>query len=155
MKAQEDSRPALCWTFLSAGVRLCLLLGYHRREVLEVDPPQLADSKRRLFWLFYMMDKILSLSLGRVSNFPDYDIDALMFTVSEDPECRSWDEMYVVCIELAKIMGKIYDELYSTNGRKKPPELKSRTVEELASSLTNCHGRFKKAGRSPQNCNSV
>jgi hypothetical protein len=145
MKAKEDSRPSLCWTLLSAGARLCLLLGYHRREVLESDAPGLAESKRRTFWMLYMMDKIFSLSLGRASNFPEYDIDAIMFTASEIPEHRPWDLVYIGTTQLARIMGQVYDEVYSTRARLRSPEMMSQTVEDLASSLFHWHCEFKKA----------
>jgi hypothetical protein len=144
MKAQEDARPALCWTLLSAGARLCLLLGYHRKDVLESDTSELADCKRRAFWMMYMMDKIFSLSLGRVSNFPDYDIDAVMFTASKIPEHRPWDIVYIGSIKLAQIMGQVYDEVYSTRARQKSPDMKSRTIEDLASTLSHWHYEFKK-----------
>ena len=144
MKAQEDSRPALCWTFLSAGARLSLLLGYHRRDVLESDPPAVAESKRRVFWMLYMTDKILSLNLGRVSNFSDHDIDTPMFTISEIPEHRPWDDMFARCVLLSQIIGRIYDEVYSAKARLKSPEMKVRMVEELASSLYHWYHEFKK-----------
>ncbi|EHL00885.1 hypothetical protein M7I_3278 [Glarea lozoyensis 74030] len=97
---------------------------------------------------------LLSWPIQR-GGFFDYDIDALMFTASESSEHRAWDEMYIGCVELAKIMGKIYDEMYSANARKKSPESKSRTVEELASNMSNWHCKFKKAGRSSHPCDSV
>jgi hypothetical protein len=149
MKAQEDARPALCWTLLSAGARLCLLLGYHRKDVLDSDTPELADRKRRAFWMIYMMDKIFSLSLGRVSNFPDYDIDAVIFTASKIREHRPWDIVYIGTIRLGQILGQVYDEVYSTKARRKSPEMKSRTIEDLSSTLSHWHHEFKKVNFCP------
>jgi len=90
MKAQSDARPALCWTLVSTGARLCQSLGYHRESSVSLDSPPLADAKRHVFWMLYMIDKIMSLNLGRASSFPDYDIDVEIFALNQDLRFCAW-----------------------------------------------------------------
>jgi hypothetical protein len=143
MKAQEESRPSLCWTFVSAGARLCQILGYHREAVVARDPPMLAEVKRHAFWMLYMMDKTMSLNLGRISCFPDYDIDVNMFSESLDTRFRPWDQAFLAFIEFSKLQGRIYDQLYSSGAQQQQPEARSRTVEELCSKFSAWHVKFK------------
>jgi hypothetical protein len=143
MKAQEESRPSLCWTFVAAAARLCQILGYHRETVVARDPPMLAEVKRHAFWMLYMMDKTLSLNLGRISCFPDYDIDVRLFAESLDPRFRPWDQAFLAFIEFSKLQGKIYDQLYSSGAQKQSPETRSKAVEELSSMFSIWHAKFK------------
>jgi hypothetical protein len=144
MKAQEESRPSLCWTFVSAGARLCQTLGYHREAVVSQDPPRLAEAKRHAFWMLYMIDKTLSLNLGRPSCFPDYDIDVGIFTPNADPRFRPWDHAFIAFIEFSKLQGRIYDDLYSSRAQRGSPEKRSEVVEELSKEFYKWHLEFKK-----------
>ncbi len=143
MKAQQDSRPYLCWTFVSAGARLCQILGYHRQMVIARDPPKLAEMKRQFFWMLYMMDKALSLNLGRTSCFPDYDIDVDLCTPSTNPKFRPWDQAMVAFVEFSRLQGCMYDDLYSAKARRQQPEVRSRAIEELSSRFSSWHKSFK------------
>lgn len=142
MRAQEQSRPSLCWTLVAAGARLCLILGYHRKEVLAGDPQ--AETKRHTFWVLYMMDKTQTLNLGRVSIFPDHDIDAEMFTPNQTPGYLPWDLVWIQLIEISRVMGRIYDELYSVRAQHTQPDTKSEMIERLYVALSNSLVNIKK-----------
>jgi Fungal specific transcription factor domain len=144
MKAQADARPTLCWTLVSTGARLCQSLGYHREAEVARGSPELADSKRHVFWMLYMIDKIMSLNLGRASSFPDYDIDVEIFAINRDTRFCAWDQVLIAFIELCKLQGQMYDELYSARARRQLPEIRSRIIEERASSLFAWHLGLKK-----------
>jgi hypothetical protein len=144
MKAQSDARPALCWTLVSTGACLCQSLGYHREASVALDPPPLADAKRHVFWMLYMIDKIMSLNLGRASSFPDYDIDVEIFALNQDLRFCAWDKVLVAFIELCRLQGQIYDELYSARARRELPEVRARIIEQRASSLFAWHVGLKK-----------
>jgi hypothetical protein len=144
MKAQSDARPALCWTLVSTGARLCQSLGYHRESSVSLDPPPLADAKRHVFWMLYMIDKIMSLNLGRASSFPDYDIDVEIFALNQDLRFCAWDKLLVAFIELCRLQGQMYDELYSARARRELPEARARIIEQRASSLLAWHVGLKK-----------
>lgn len=144
MKAQADARPALCWTIVSTGARLCQSLGYHREAEVARGPPELADAKRHVFWMLYMIDKIMSLNLGRASSFPHYDIDVEIFVLNRDLSFCAWDKVLVAFIELCKLQGQMYDELYSARARRQSPEIRSRIIDERASSLFAWHVGLKR-----------
>ncbi|KAL2072672.1 hypothetical protein VTL71DRAFT_12015 [Oculimacula yallundae] len=118
LKAQEDSRPALCWAFVSTAARLCQTLGYHREAVVSRDPPKLAEAKRQVFWMLYMIDKTLSLNLGHTSNFPSHDIDVNMYSPSDDLKTAPWNRVMIAFAEFSKLQGRLYDELYSVRARR-------------------------------------
>jgi hypothetical protein len=144
MKAPADARPALCWTLVSTGARLCQSLGYHRESEVSRSPPDLANAKRHVFWMLYMIDKIMSLNLGRAPSFPDYDIDVEAFTLNQDQRFCAWDKVLVAFVELCKLQGQIYDELYSARARRQLPEIRSKIIEERASSLSAWYVGLKK-----------
>lgn len=143
MKAQEESRPSLCWTLVSAGARLCQTLGYHREAVVAQDLPRLAESKRHAFWMLYMIDKTLSLNLGRPSSFPDNDIDVKLFSPGPDSRFRPWDHAFLAFIEFSKLQGRIYDELYSSQAQKALPETRTQVVQTLSKDFFSWHTDFK------------
>lgn len=144
MKAQEESRPSLCWTFVAAGARLCQTLGYHRESVLSRDILHVAEAKRHAFWMLYMIDKTLSLNLGRPSCFPDHDIDVNLFSPTNNSRFRPWDHAFLAFIEFSRLQGKIYDSLYSATAQGHSPERRSTAVKELASKFFTWHLEFKK-----------
>ncbi|KAI4726306.1 hypothetical protein E4T49_05947 [Aureobasidium sp. EXF-10728] len=135
IKAQEECKLSLSWTFLSAAATMCHTLGFHRRSSLVHEARETADVKRHLFWQLYMMDKNLSLNLGRGSNFPDSDIDAEFYTPSSNPAQRPWDLMSLDTILFAKLQGQVYDKLYSASAMSSSLEERSRVVDELSSQV--------------------
>ncbi|KAK2800055.1 hypothetical protein FQN51_006294 [Onygenales sp. PD_10] len=135
IKAQEESNLPLCWTYLSIAFNMCQSMGYHRNSVLNIDPFSVAEEKRHVFWRLYMIDKNLSLNLGRTSHFQDHDIDAELFTPSINPRQRPWDLMALVIIKFSAIQGRVYDKLYSVSASRLSPEEKLQTMEKLSSEL--------------------
>jgi hypothetical protein len=91
-----------------------------------------------------MIDKIMSLNLGRAPSFPDYDIDVEAFTLNQDQRFCAWDKVLVAFVELCKLQGQIYDELYSARARRQLPEIRSKIIEERASSLSAWYVGLKK-----------
>ncbi|KAH8585442.1 fungal-specific transcription factor domain-containing protein [Bisporella sp. PMI_857] len=139
-----DARPSLCWTLVSGGARLCQSLGYHREAEVARGPPEQADAKRHIFWMLYMIDKVMSLYLGRASSFPDYDIDVEIFPPNQDSRFWAWDKVLIGFIELCRLQGQMYEELYSVRARRELPETRLRMIEERVSSLFAWHVSLKK-----------
>lgn len=135
MRALGLSRPFLCRTLLTAAANICVSLGYHRRTTLQGDRSLLAESKRHVFWQVYMMDKNISLSLGRASNLQDYDIDAELFEPSNDQRYRSYDLLCHAWIHFARLEGKVYDFVYSVNALAVSSEERSVYASNLAHEL--------------------
>ncbi|TIA06065.1 hypothetical protein D6C81_10082 [Aureobasidium pullulans] len=135
IKAQEECKLSLSWTFLSAAATQCHTLGFHRKSTLSHEPRETADIKRHLFWQLYMLDKNLSLNLGRGSNFNDSDIDAEFFTPSTHPQQRPWDLMSLDTILFARLQGQVYERLYSASAIEAGVDERAAAIEELSSQV--------------------
>lgn len=91
-----------------------------------------------------MLDKIMSLNLGRASSFPDYDIDVEIFQPNPDVKFWAWDKVLIAFVELCKLQGQMYDELYSARARGESPETRSNLIQERSASLDSWYADFKK-----------
>ncbi|KAK6524755.1 hypothetical protein TWF281_011654 [Arthrobotrys megalospora] len=133
--AQLSSKPLLAWTLCSAAARHVFTLGYHRERSLKSDPPNIADEKRHLFWSLYGVDKNLSLTLGRASNFQDFDIDTEYFSISETEGIAPWDHASITFISLGRLQGMVYDRLYSATALKKSQAERHALISDLDAEL--------------------
>lgn len=127
---------------------MCHTLGFHRRSSLAHEDQESADIKRHMFWQLYMLDKNLSLNLGRGSNFPDSDIDAEFYTPSSNPAQRPWDLMALDTIMFARLQGQVYDKLYSASAIDSSVEERSRAVDELSSQVNALRNKLLSVSRS-------
>ncbi|OAX81844.1 hypothetical protein ACJ72_03809 [Emergomyces africanus] len=135
IKCQEESNLPLCWTYLSIAFDMCQSMGYHRNSELKNDPFPVAEEKRHVFWKLYMVDKNLSLNLGRTSHFQDHDIDCGIFIPSTDAHQYPWDLMAHVIIKFSSIQGRVYDKLYSVAASRSSQEEKMQVMEQLSTEL--------------------
>lgn len=75
-----------------------------------------ASHKQRLFWFLYLMDKGLSLRLGRASTIQDWDMTIPL--PESTPEGRASDQVpapYLdLGVRLARCQGDIHELLYSS-----------------------------------------
>lgn len=139
LKAQEEGKPLLTWTFSSTGARQCISLGFHRKSSMKNDPFRLAEDKRQVFWAYYSVDKNLSLNLGYSSVLQDYDIDVEFFSCSSDPGIRPWDQAALAMIEVSRLQGLVYERLYSLQALNSSAETKANVVDDLSSRLEKWH----------------
>lgn len=135
VKSQEEFDIQRCWTYLSIAFNMCQTLGLHRSHAIVKDPFPIAESKRHAFWSLYTIDKNLSLNIGLASHFQDHDIDADLFTPSNDPQQRPWDLMSLVTVEFAGIQGRVYDQLYSTAASKARQTDRMKAIDALSAEL--------------------
>lgn len=110
-------------------------MGLHRRSALQQDSYPLAETKRHVFWFLYTIDKHISLNLGLTSHFQDHDIDAELFTPSDNPQQHPWDLMTLVIVEFSTLQGQVYDRLYSPSASRTSTEEKLELIEKLSSDL--------------------
>jgi len=139
LKAQEEGKPLLTWTFVSTGARQAISLGYHRESSLKNDSAEVANDKRLVFWTYYIVDKNLSFSMGYSSTMQDYDIDIGYFTLSSDPGARPWDKATLAMIEISRLQGLIYERLYSLQALNATPEAKFQVINDLSPRLAKWH----------------
>lgn len=121
--AIEASKATKAWTFASAAADLCQRLGYHRLQPQRGNDQGLREAQERLFWTVHKIEKGLSLRLGRASNIRDSEI-----TIHFD----SIDPLHS---RLARIQGRIYDQLYSPAALYQNIDERSPVAEALAGDL--------------------
>ncbi|KAI1312331.1 fungal-specific transcription factor domain-containing protein [Xylaria venustula] len=119
--AIESSKGTLAWTYISSAANLCQTLGLHR---LAPDDGS-EDTRANLFWLVFLLDKSLSLRLGRPSNLRDAEITT---PLPGEPGIRR-------CSQTSIIQGKIYDQLYSPTGLARSDMERGAMAQTLASEL--------------------
>ncbi|KAI0149689.1 hypothetical protein F4776DRAFT_174560 [Hypoxylon sp. NC0597] len=121
--AIENSKATMAWTFISTASDLCQRLGYHRlRSSRETDPSR-RSAQESLFWTVHKHDKSLALRLGQPSNIRDAEI-TLPLNPDEPRPTR-----------LARIQGKVYDQLYSPAGLSQLDAERGHRAEALAVEL--------------------
>jgi hypothetical protein len=141
-KAHSEAKPTLCFTLLSAALGHCQLLGYHREKTYSKFSAIQAKRIRRVFWTLYIFDRNLSLLFGRGPLIQDSEIDAGCPTISSDPGLKSWDESFLSFIELARIHGQTYQQLYSVEASICSSTTRLQNANELMAALERWKARL-------------
>lgn len=86
-------------------------MGFHSAVAIARDDTEIRKRKIRLFWTIYVHEKGLSLRLGRCSTIRDGEITVPRPNMdSSDTINSGWMPKW---IELARLQGLVYDQLYS------------------------------------------
>ncbi len=117
----------------SQASQLCQILGYHRARAAAA-PHDNETAEAILFWMTYILDKGMSLSLGRASTIQDYDI-TLPRTVRKLSVGDEWRSLLNAWIKHAEIQGNIYERLYSPPALAQPEEQRLRAARALAEEM--------------------
>ncbi|RVD83604.1 uncharacterized protein DFL_007987 [Arthrobotrys flagrans] len=134
--AQEISKPGLCWMLLSQACRLAQAIGLHRQShPAQNFSEEEAVERQLVFWTLYVMDKALSLTFGRSTCLPDFDVDVdlpdnVTGNVLLTQHFSGW-------VWLAKIQSQIYMRLYSASACKASDEDRQHASKELELELRN------------------
>ncbi|KAI0879413.1 fungal-specific transcription factor domain-containing protein [Hypoxylon argillaceum] len=123
--AIESSKATLAWTYISSAANLCQTLGMHRITAYPERDESSREAWVNLFWMVFLLEKSLSLRLGRSSNFRDAEIT---IPFPSDPNTRR-------CSQTSRIQGKIYDQLFSPVGLAAFDIERGETARALASEL--------------------
>lgn len=114
-------------------------IGLHRK-VDETDLSEVEiDQRRNVFWIVYIMDKVLALRLGHPSVMNDDDIGVDLpkehkkFFVYPDGS-RMYD-IFKCQVQLAMLESRIYTELYSAKAHKRSALERLRSVGQLDKDL--------------------
>ncbi|KAI9155633.1 Oxidoreductase swnN [Paramyrothecium foliicola] len=122
------------WSYLAAAAQICLTLGYHRDTLSKLEKKQERQRRARLFWLVYVMDKLLALRLNRPPLLRDRDI-----TVSCETCCETAVESSLPLapkwVKMGALYGKIYDEIFSPGALLQPLTARESRARELAVEL--------------------
>lgn len=141
--AIEMSKPSLCWTMISTAANLAQHLGYHRYQTMKDDSEDERNAKIHVFWFIYMMDKTLSLRLGRASMIQDWDMSLPYPNIDSDharfgslvQQGQRGTKMLLYWIKVAQIQGQAYEKLFSPAGSLRSTEERARTATELVDGL--------------------
>ncbi|KAK5627023.1 hypothetical protein RRF57_002738 [Xylaria bambusicola] len=127
----DESRASLAWILVSRAAHMCRTLGYHQIHTMKDDMPQTKADKSLLFWCTYMLDKALSLRLGRASVLQDYDI-SLPHVTPDAKAAYPGKEVMTLWIQHARVLGRIYERLYSPGALRQPDAARIEQVNLLA-----------------------
>ncbi|KAI9149936.1 Leptomycin B resistance protein pmd1 [Paramyrothecium foliicola] len=127
----------LAWTYVSIASRMSQALGLHRIACLkesEFEPENRQKSK--LFWSLYILEKNLSMQLGRSSTLRDHDITMPLEDVRLSSQWgNSLRTVSPNWLRLAQVEGRIYDELYSPRALSQPIEARNACARHLVAEV--------------------
>lgn len=81
------------------------------------------------------MDKGLSLRLGRASTFQDYDIDLPYPNLGDSELDKNCTEVYRFALEVARVQGLIYEQIYSPGALKESDALRRERAQFMIAEL--------------------
>ena len=122
---------------MGACAHMAQALGLHRDyHALKMDPI-VREERKKVFWVCYIMDKTISMGIGRSSTLHDYDCDAALpssnseYYSDNDPSGPpNWlHHTFVHNIRLSQIISKVYRKLYSAQS------VAGHTIDSLADAV--------------------
>ncbi|KZL75901.1 fungal specific transcription factor [Colletotrichum tofieldiae] len=128
----EICQPSAAWNFIATASHMVQTLGCHSIVAMARESPETKNGKMKLFWLIYVIEKGLSLRLGRSSTIRDSDV-----TVPR-PKINIWMDPEMACLfprstDFAMLQGLVYDQIYSPAALIQPQE--NRYTEKLAEAI--------------------
>ncbi|KAF9578826.1 Transcriptional activator of fatty acid utilization, partial [Lunasporangiospora selenospora] len=144
------------WVQLGMATRMAQDLGMHRDSARWHLPPMETEIRKRLWWTCYVMDRWVSVCMGRPVSIDDDDCDVEYPSLVEqdylDPDADNSVpnenveklkeqsafalDYFVEIIKLSQIGGEILQRVYSAKTRNLPPHVVSHAVTELDTRLT-------------------
>jgi hypothetical protein len=120
---------------MGACAQMAQALGLHRdSHTLKLDPV-VREERIKVFWVCYVMDKTISMGIGRSSALHDFDCDAPLpssnsgyFSPLIDP-LNSHHASFLDNVRLAQITSKVYRKLYSAQA------VARHTIDSLADAV--------------------
>ncbi|KAF4310167.1 hypothetical protein GTA08_BOTSDO12437 [Botryosphaeria dothidea] len=137
------------WYLVGSAIRLAVGMGLHTapNDVTRQLPLDVQEYRKRLFWSLYMMDRVVSISLGRPFGIRDDDIEIGFFTEVDDenilpdrilpqPQLKA-SEMAVPLhlLALRRIAGEVFEQVYSNKNRHLPPADRDEILNGLHAKL--------------------
>jgi hypothetical protein len=149
----KTDRPSRGRAVTAAAANMCVALGYHRYATID-DNDEERESKIGCFWQVYLMDKQLSLRLGRSSTLQDWDIlhppieTSTTASGQMTPNMRYW-------VDLARVQGLTYEKLYSPLALQQNTSDRTATARHLAFQMEEVylkHEKVRSTTHPPCNC---
>lgn len=112
-------------------------MGLHRvasKEEQDLSPD--ARQKTKLFWAMYILEKNLSLQLGRSSTLRDHDITIPLKHVRSVYQIGgSLGVLSPKWLRTSQIEGRVYDEIYSPDALQQPPSQRDTRAMRLIADM--------------------
>ncbi|KAI9730861.1 MAG: hypothetical protein M1834_005579 [Cirrosporium novae-zelandiae] len=148
-----------CWSLFGTTSRLIQALGLHRKRPPVTDQTNAGmagnfvdqESRKRVFWCAYILDRYLSSILGRPCTFHDEDLDQVLpeaiddsdFTATSFFRSNKLQCQTLACIQhikLGRIVSKILKSLYGLRVVREPSRIElvtayTRELDEWKTSL--------------------
>ncbi|KAK8073269.1 hypothetical protein PG994_004168 [Apiospora phragmitis] len=137
------SKPSQAWSFISVAAQMCLHLGLHRGATWRDESPTARNQNAWLFWMVYVLDKGLSLRLGRPSVIQDYDITVPIPTSSIDRH-PAIEHCLLTWIKVSRCQGRVYELLYSPAALAQDDGIRTARAQGLAEELLSIMKEKKK-----------
>ena len=87
-----------------------------------------------MFWMFYILDKGLSLRLGRCSNIQDSDTDVP--AAFDKRECNTYQQYTTLALSHARLQGETYQQLYSAHALSLGPGIRKERAQRLCGEVS-------------------
>lgn len=125
--AADLANASLTWTLACKAYELCQALGLHRSAASGNEDLVVTHRKRSLFWMLYMLDKGLSLRLGRSSNIQDRDIEINPDFSAAASEYQGYARHLSLSVVVCRLQARVYEELYSPHALSLPADARKAT----------------------------
>lgn len=131
---QGTPNPEPASMLVAAALRLAQAMNLHR----ECSDPTLtksqAETRRRVFWKVYVLDKDISLRTVRPFSQDDDDMDVRLPSNTGFDSCNV--DLFNYRIGLAVIQGQVYKQLYSIRAGRQTETRRAIAAQELSSVLS-------------------
>lgn len=97
------------WYLVGIASRLALGLGWHSEQSFNSFVQEQKERYKRIFWCLYMMDRVVSTTLGRPLAIRDQDVDTEYFATTGQPYLG----ITLHILKLREIAGQILEKVYT------------------------------------------
>lgn len=117
----KDDIESVQWCTLGRAIRMAQDLGLHRSCANWDLPRAEIETRHRVFYALYTMDRWLGARAGKPLTILDRDFDTTIpspFEIDEDPnEEAPIYQFFLLFIELSEILGRVLKSLYAPNAK--------------------------------------
>ncbi|KAL2672705.1 hypothetical protein Neosp_013419 [[Neocosmospora] mangrovei] len=134
MYCLQMNKPNAGWAFVSKASLLAQAMGMHSSTAMNSEVTEEKQYKTRLFWGLYCLEKAIALRLGRSSTIRDHDI-TLPQPLREQRTSPDWFASLPDGIELSRLFGLVFDELFSSSALVQPTSVRRSRAKVLSAKM--------------------
>lgn len=133
----SQCKATMAWTYISTASRMSQAIGLHRvasKQEQDFNPE--TRQKVKLFWAMYILEKNLSLQLGRSSTLRDHDITVPLKHVRMVYQMGgSLGVLSPKWLRMSQIEGRVYDEIYSPDALQQCPSQRDARARRMIADM--------------------